>query len=429
MQEVDRGCLHGALLVAARCRRSCCASDEERPVERDYMSLVKRRRHRRTADGRGHGRGQVGTAASAATPRPDAPTMHVTHRRPCSAAPIATAAMPRIRCVAQAGRSDYKMIPAYVAARRWSGACAAALSGELALSRHRPIPSRSYTLLNKEAPEYIRFINPGDYRVARESCGCLPYAEVIEAAERSMMASGAMLWGGAAYNNGIAALQELHPRRGLYARGRQRRRSSRRAIRARAPSTPIRRRRAARWRRSIRCRRWQVIPPATSSACSSAAAAISTRSSPRVGLPNPPAASSASKSRAGPTSSKANRGPGTGLRVAIPVLNIHKTRLNDPFMWFMGTNDQPGDYRGSGCTGCHVIYANDREPRHSLTYAQFGRDGQTGRPTTTDRSRITSDPTIRVRRRERRPFRRARRSMEKRPPAACSRARSPPRSA
>ena len=67
---------------------------------------------------------------------------------------------------------------------------------------------------------------------------------------------------------------------------------------------------------------------------------------------------------------------GTGLRVAIPVLNIHKTRLNDPFMWFMGTNDQPGDYRHSGCASCHVVYANDREPRHSLIYAKYGRDGQ-----------------------------------------------------
>src|SRR3546814_7891361 len=53
-------------------------------------------------------------------------------------------------------------------------------------------------------------------------------------------------------------------------------------------------------------------------------------------------------------------------------------------MWFMGTNDQPGDYRHSGCAGCHVIYANDREPRHSLTYAKFGRDGETA----------TVDPTI-----------------------------------
>jgi hypothetical protein len=40
-----------------------------------------------------------------------------------------------------------------------------------------------------------------------------------------------------------------------------------------------------------------------------------------------------------------------------------------------GTNDHPGDYRASGCTACHVIYANDRDPSHSGTYAQFGHSG------------------------------------------------------
>ena len=63
-------------------------------------------------------------------------------------------------------------------------------------------PKRSYTLLNKESPEFIRFVNPSDYRVAREACGSC-HLEVIEAAERSLMSTGAMLWGGAAYNNGI----------------------------------------------------------------------------------------------------------------------------------------------------------------------------------------------------------------------------------
>ena len=29
---------------------------------------------------------------------------------------------------------------------------------------------RTYTLLNDEAPEVVRFINPGDYQVAREAC-------------------------------------------------------------------------------------------------------------------------------------------------------------------------------------------------------------------------------------------------------------------
>ncbi len=63
-------------------------------------------------------------------------------------------------------------------------------------------PRRSDTLLNKESPEFIRFVNPSDYRVAREACGAC-HLEVIEATEQSMMSTGAMLWGGAAYNNGI----------------------------------------------------------------------------------------------------------------------------------------------------------------------------------------------------------------------------------
>ena len=41
-------------------------------------------------------------------------------------------------------------------------------------------PERSYTLLNKESPEFIRFVNPSDYRVAREACGAC-HLEVIEA--------------------------------------------------------------------------------------------------------------------------------------------------------------------------------------------------------------------------------------------------------
>ena len=63
-------------------------------------------------------------------------------------------------------------------------------------------PARTYALLNREAPEFVRFTNPADYRVVRDSCGAC-HIEIIEAAERSLMSTGAMLWGGAAYNNGI----------------------------------------------------------------------------------------------------------------------------------------------------------------------------------------------------------------------------------
>ena len=49
-----------------------------------------------------------------------------------------------------------------------------------------------------------------------------------------------------------------------------------------------------------------------------------------------------------------------------------------------GTNDQPGDYRASGCTACHVVYANDRSPEHSAQYAPFGNRGFSA----------SNDPTI-----------------------------------
>jgi hypothetical protein len=90
--------------------------------------------------------------------------------------------------------------PEYVAARD-----AAHVLPTLPESWHFPSsanPERSYSLLNREAPEFLRFVNPSDYRVAREACGAC-HMPVIEAAERSLMATGAMLWGGASYNNGI----------------------------------------------------------------------------------------------------------------------------------------------------------------------------------------------------------------------------------
>ena len=67
---------------------------------------------------------------------------------------------------------------------------------------HSKNPQQSYTLLNRESPEFVRFVNPSDYRVVEEACGAC-HMETIQAAKRSIMASGAMLWGGAAYNNGI----------------------------------------------------------------------------------------------------------------------------------------------------------------------------------------------------------------------------------
>lgn len=241
-------------------------------------------------------------------------------------------------------------------------------------------PKRTYALLNQEAPEFVKFVNPSDYRVAREACGSC-HIQSIEAAERSIMATGAMLWGGASYNNGILPfknylLGEAYTRNGVAAKldsptgpdGQLTQKQKDRGALATMYPLPT----------------WHVIPPADIFRVFERGGRTINSQFPEIGLPNPTGQIQRLEEPGRPDLKQSNRGPGTGLRVAIPALNIHKTRLNDPFTWFMGTNDQPGDYRHSGCASCHVIYANDREPRHSLIYAKYGRDGQT----------ITVDPTI-----------------------------------
>jgi len=255
-------------------------------------------------------------------------------------------------------------------------------------------PKRTYTLLNKEAPEFVRFVNPSDYRVVREACGAC-HMDTIAAAERSLMSTGAMLWGGAAYNNGIVPFK-------TYLFGESYTRDGKPACIG-SPSTEVtpaspcppptvldtKTLTAAQKARGVLSAmyplpRWHVIPPGDIFRVFERGGRNINTIFAEVGLPNSLGSIQRLEEPGRPDLKQSNRGPGTGLRVAIPVLNIHKTRLNDPFMWFMGTNDQPGDYRHSGCSGCHVIYANNREKYASLTYAENGRDGQSA----------TVDPTI-----------------------------------
>ena len=56
------------------------------------------------------------------------------------------------------------------------------------------------------------------------------------------------------------------------------------------------------------------------------------------------------KSPASRTIKLSERGFGTELRTDPVFLGLQKTRLLDPLLSFPGTNDQPGDYRASGCT-------------------------------------------------------------------------------
>jgi len=240
-------------------------------------------------------------------------------------------------------------------------------------------PAGSYTLLNRESSEFIRFVNPSDYRVAREACGAC-HAAIIEASVRSLHSTGAMLWGGASYNNGILPfknylLGESYDRDGtgtiLY-----------------GPTIPdeLRPQAAARGVLPVLypLPAWETVKPGDIFRVFERGGRNITNLFPETGLPNALGLLQRIEEPGRPDIRQSNRGPGTGARISVPLINITKTRLNDPFTWFLGTNDQPGDYRSSGCAACHVVYANDRDPRHSGDYARYGHDGTT----------ITADPTI-----------------------------------
>jgi hypothetical protein len=347
------------------------AADKEKPVKRDYSRVIAAPAPQRQSVAEMNAKSEGCNTCHVTT---DAPTMHVSSavRLGCTDCHGGDA---EVRGNAELPHDH----PDYVAARD-----RAHVLPKYPDSWHFPSsanPERSYALLNKEAPEFVKFVNPSDYRVAREACGSC-HIQAIEASERSIMATGAMLWGGASYNNGILPfknylLGEAYTRLGEAAKitspgagpgGKLSEDQIARGVIAEMYPLPT----------------WHVIPPGDVFRVFERGGRTINSQFPEIAIPNPTGQIQRLEEPGRPDLKQSNRGPGTGLRVAIPALNIHKTRLNDPFTWFMGTNDQPGDYRHSGCASCHVIYANDREPRHSLIYAQYGRDGQT----------ITTDPTI-----------------------------------
>lgn len=200
---------------------------------------------------------------------------------------------------------------------------------------------RSYTALNRESEEYIRFMNPGDLRVADKSCGgtgC--HDAVISKVRTSFMSHGAFLWGAALYNNGAfpqkrAFFGESYGPNGVAQMLRVTPRPSPEEI-----------------RKGMLAELWPL--PQFESTLPGNTLRVFERGDDRL----------------------SNRGFGTLTRTDPVFQGLQRTRLFDPALYFLGTNDQPGDYRSSGCTACHVIYANDRDPAHSGPYSGYGHLGQ-----------------------------------------------------
>ena len=219
-------------------------------------------------------------------------------------------------------------------------------------------PERTNTLLAKESRDFVRFMNPGDFRVISQSCGeC--HSDENKNASRSMMAHGAMLWGAALYNNGAYPIKDSRFGESYSEDGKPQA-----LFQLPAPTGEPR---AFKGYLDILepLPRWELSQPGN-------ILRVFERGGKRrleVGLPDK------EEENGKPDKGLSPRGLGTNNRTDPVYLGIQKTRLLDPTLNFLGTNDHAGDYRSAGCTACHVIYANDTSTAASGPYALAGNQG------------------------------------------------------
>ncbi len=222
------------------------------------------------------------------------------------------------------------------------------------------LPERTYTKWLKESPEFIKFINPGDLRIAPETCGAAGcHAKEVRASSTSMMTHTGLLWGAALYNNGGFPTKNTRFGESYDRNGKPQ------SIKTFPPPSPEETRTKGVLPELDPLFRWEISQPGN------VLRVFERGGQKKSELGNPNREEDPGK----PDDKLSDRGFGTELRTDPVFLGLQKTRLVDPVMSLPGTNDHPGDYRASGCTACHVIYANDRDPSHSGSYAQFGHSG------------------------------------------------------
>ncbi|HEV2863545.1 MAG TPA: hypothetical protein VGX48_21210 [Pyrinomonadaceae bacterium] len=225
-------------------------------------------------------------------------------------------------------------------------------------------PERTNALLAAESREFVRFINPGDFRVAPLTCsstGC--HTAEVAAARNSMMRHGGMLWGAALYNNGGYPLKDTR-----FGESYSEESGAPERMLQLPPPSPVTRT----WLGALTyldpLPRWEISQPGNILRVFERGG----RGRSEVALPE------RETDPGKPDKGLSARGLGTLNRTDPVYLGLQKTRLLDPTLNFLGTNDHPGDYRSSGCTACHVVYANDRSPVNSSpVWAKYGNRGTT----------------------------------------------------
>ncbi len=255
-------------------------------------------------------------------------------------------------------------------------------------------PQRSYALLNEESRDWVRFVNPGDLRVAAENCGGCHGAgtdesNIVLSVHKSLMTTAAHFWGTVSYCNGIlpnkkSVLGESYSPEGVaqVVNTVPAPTEAELAMGVIATILPLPHFEAGQTGNIFR-----VFE--RGSRLGTVGLGLNGNPIPIVGVPDK------FEDPGRPNNRLSDRGLGTLNRVDLPLLNMFKTRLNDPMLSFMGTNDNPGDFRSSGCTACHVVYANDRSPVSSGPYAAFGNRGMgnSGQSPWGEED-VTADPTI-----------------------------------
>jgi hypothetical protein len=229
---------------------------------------------------------------------------------------------------------------------------------------------RLYTRWLRENRAYVRFVNPGDLRVAAQTCGVSGcHTAEVSNVRSSMMTHGAMLWNAALYNNGSVPFKTPRFGEAYDADGRPAR------LNPEHPPTAEQMQRKGVLPYLEPLQRWEISQPGN-------VLRVFERGGDARGEVGNPLLDEAPGR---PDAKLSDRGFGTLLRTDPVFLGLQKTRLMDPLLSLPGTNDHPGDYRASGCSACHVVYANDSSPEHSGGYAQYGHSGFSA----------SADPTLR----------------------------------
>ena len=206
----------------------------------------------------------------------------------------------------------------------------------------------------------MRFVNPGDLRAAPQSCGPCHASEVKDVS-KSLMTHGAFLYGAALYNNGVLPGKDAIIGESYGPDGQPR------IVKTIPPPTADETLKKGVLDALVPLVRWELGMPGNPFRVFERGG----RRRLEVGLPEP------FEEPGKPDKGLSPRGFGTLNRTDPVILGAQKTRLLDPLLSMLGTNDHPGDFRSSGCTACHVVYANDRSPANSGPYAQFGNRGLT----------------------------------------------------